>query len=228
MKKHEQAPVLPQSELGEEGINGEATVADDLKRMLAKVLASAVLNIKPQQAAAQQGQPATLQGPNSSNDLYKPLMGRKRGTRLLLRPDVLQPFSKIPHFQLGHFPSIRSTTTEMTQLRNVMDPHAAAQLLPLVYDGLCHRAVRQHPSADRRAAADPARAAAVQNWLDTRPLPPATAPKEHAWSYMAGWYAEHGCEAFYSNLWHDPRMVAELEAHLRSSGAWQIAVTLAG
>jgi hypothetical protein len=78
------------------------------------------------------------------------------------------------------------------------------------------------------AAAYPARAAAVQNWLDTRPLPPGTDPKEHAWSYMAGWYAEHGCEAFYSNLWHDPRVVAELEARLRSSGAWQIAVTLAG
>jgi hypothetical protein len=77
-------------------------------------------------------------------------------------------------------------------------------------------------------AAYPARAASVQDWLDRRPLPPGADPKEHAWSYMAGWYAEHGCEAFYSNLWNDPRVVAELDTRLRASGAWQIAATLAG
>jgi hypothetical protein len=77
-------------------------------------------------------------------------------------------------------------------------------------------------------AAYPARATAVQNWLGARPLPPAVDPKEHAWSYMAGWYAEHGCEAFYSNLWNDPNVVRELESRARSSGAWQIAATLAG
>ena len=26
---------------------------------------------------------------------------------------------------------------------------------------------------------------------------------------MAGWYAEHGCEGFYSNLWKDTRVVPE-------------------
>jgi hypothetical protein len=77
------------------------------------------------------------------------------------------------------------------------------------------------------ASAYPARAAAVQNWLDARPLPPGADPKEHAWSYMAGWYAEHGCEAFYSNLWKDTGVVAELNARLQSSGAWQITSTLA-
>lgn len=78
------------------------------------------------------------------------------------------------------------------------------------------------------AAAYPARAAAVQNWLDARPIPPGTDPKELAWSYMAGWYAEHGCEAFYSNLWNDPLVAAQMKARLQSSGAWQIADTLAG
>jgi hypothetical protein len=76
-------------------------------------------------------------------------------------------------------------------------------------------------------AAYPARATSVQTWLDARPAPPSADPKEHAWSYMSGWYAEHGCEAFYSNLWNDPRVVAELDARLRSSGAWQIVVMLA-
>ena len=77
------------------------------------------------------------------------------------------------------------------------------------------------------AAAYPPRAASVQHWLDARPMPPGADPKEHAWSYMAGWYAEHGCEAFYSNLWNDPQVVAELSARLQSSGAWQIAAALA-
>jgi hypothetical protein len=77
-------------------------------------------------------------------------------------------------------------------------------------------------------AAYPLRATAVQDWLDTRPSPPPPDPKEHAWSYMVGWYAEHGCEDFYSNLWRDADVVRELEARLRSSGAWQIAEEMAG
>jgi hypothetical protein len=78
-----------------------------------------------------------------------------------------------------------------------------------------------------QVTAYPARAASVQGWLDARPLPPGVDPKEHAWSYMAGWYAEHGCEAFYSNQWNDARVVAELRSRLTSSGAWQIATLLA-
>jgi hypothetical protein len=77
-------------------------------------------------------------------------------------------------------------------------------------------------------AAYPTRAVAVQSWLDGRPDPPGPDPKEHAWSYMAGWYAEQGCEAFYTNLWNEAQVAAELEARLRASGAWQIAAGLAG
>ncbi|MBL8792663.1 MAG: hypothetical protein JNM56_02030 [Planctomycetia bacterium] len=77
------------------------------------------------------------------------------------------------------------------------------------------------------AAAYPPRATAVQDWLSARPSPPQVDPKEHAWSYMAGWYAGHGCEAFYSRLWDDPAIVNELESRLRASGAWQVAETLA-
>jgi hypothetical protein len=77
------------------------------------------------------------------------------------------------------------------------------------------------------AAAYPPRATAVQDWLDARPDRQAPDPKEHAWSYMAGWYAEHGCEDFYAHLWRDAAVVRELEARLRSSGAWQIAETVA-
>jgi hypothetical protein len=76
-------------------------------------------------------------------------------------------------------------------------------------------------------AAYPPRAQAVQRWLDGRPAPPGADPKEHAWSYMAGWYAEHGCDDFYSNLWRDPVVVRELEARLVSSGAWPIVQAIA-
>src|SRR6266568_4872848 len=67
------------------------------------------------------------------------------------------------------------------------------------------------------AAAYPDRAKHVQPWLDGRPTPPAANPKEYAWSYMAGWFADQGCERFYSGLWEDPKLVAELESRLRSS-----------
>ncbi len=76
-------------------------------------------------------------------------------------------------------------------------------------------------------AAYPPRANAVQNWLASRPQPPAANPKEHAWSHMAGWYAEQGCEAFYVNIWQDPAIANQLELRLRASGAWQIAATIA-
>lgn len=78
------------------------------------------------------------------------------------------------------------------------------------------------------AAAYPPRAAWVQSWLDGRPHCPAVDPKEHAWSYMAGWFAESGCEAFFSKMWTDPQVVSELENRLKASGAWRIAETLAG
>jgi hypothetical protein len=75
-------------------------------------------------------------------------------------------------------------------------------------------------------AAYPARAAAVQNWLGARPHPPGVDPKEHAWSYMAGWYAQHGCDSFYSNLWNDPQVIVELTTRLQASGAWHLAAML--
>lgn len=71
-------------------------------------------------------------------------------------------------------------------------------------------------------AAYPNRSQPVQAWLDGRPDKPLVDPKEYAWSHMAGWYADHGCEAFFTNLWIDARILAQLEARLRHSGAWQL------
>jgi len=77
-------------------------------------------------------------------------------------------------------------------------------------------------------AAYPERAPAVQAWLDGRPNPPARNPKEHAWSYMAGWYADHGCEDFFREVWRDERVVPQLESCLKASGAWRVGAALVG
>ncbi len=69
-------------------------------------------------------------------------------------------------------------------------------------------------------AAYPDRGPAVQRWLDGRPGGSSSEAKSHMWSYMAGWYAEHGCTDFLERIWDDPRIVNHLETHLRASGAW--------
>ncbi len=77
-------------------------------------------------------------------------------------------------------------------------------------------------------AAYPQRGPAVQNWLNGRPEPPATAgPKEFAWSHMAGWDAQFGCDTFYRKLWLDPRIVEEMKPRLVACAAWRVAEALA-
>jgi hypothetical protein len=67
----------------------------------------------------------------------------------------------------------------------------------------------------------------VDQWLKSRPNPPPPDPKELAWSHMAGWHAEHGCEPFYKLLWQDAAVATQLESRLRECGAWRIAEALA-
>jgi len=69
-------------------------------------------------------------------------------------------------------------------------------------------------------AAYPDRGPVVQQWLESRGDGP-------AWSYMAGWYAEFGCEGFYRKLWDDEQVAAELKSRLIQCGAWRVAETLA-
>ena len=73
------------------------------------------------------------------------------------------------------------------------------------------------------ARAYPERPPAIARWLNDRGDAPAAGPKEHAWSYMAGWYAQGGCEEFFRAVWRDDKVVPELEALLRASSAWTIA-----
>lgn len=67
----------------------------------------------------------------------------------------------------------------------------------------------------------------VRTWLDSRHDAPEAGAKAFAWSHLAGWYAEKGCNDFYRHIWQIPGILPELETRLRASGAWQIAEELA-
>ena len=77
----------------------------------------------------------------------------------------------------------------------------------------------------------PARAVAVESWLRSRPKEEEATgsfgKKAFAWSHMAGWYSEQGCDEFYQALWRDPKLAAALERRLRATGAWDIIAALA-
>jgi hypothetical protein len=73
----------------------------------------------------------------------------------------------------------------------------------------------------------PDRGPAVQNWLDSRPAAPLAGPKEYAWSYMAGWYAEFGSDSFFREIWRDEGVAQQLESRLKACGAWRIGEMLA-
>ncbi len=76
-------------------------------------------------------------------------------------------------------------------------------------------------------AAYPGRGATIAAWLASCGPAPAESPKDHAWSHMAGWYAEAGCDEFYQAVWRDERVVVELEARLRTNGSWDAMVAIA-
>jgi hypothetical protein len=76
-------------------------------------------------------------------------------------------------------------------------------------------------------AAYPDRGPTVDGWLQSRSTPPPPTVKAIAWSHMAGWYAEAGCEAFYRVVWDDPKVETELVARLHKCGALTVAESLA-
>ena len=78
------------------------------------------------------------------------------------------------------------------------------------------------------ASAHPDRAAAVDRWLSTRPAPPPANLKEHAWSYLAGWYADRpSYEGFCTSIWNEPILATELRRCLMETDVWRVAELLA-
>ncbi|MBI5534961.1 MAG: hypothetical protein HY898_19695 [Deltaproteobacteria bacterium] len=83
-------------------------------------------------------------------------------------------------------------------------------------------------------AAYPTRAPHVGDWLARRPpdsSPPELTPpmeaKAHAWSHVAGWYADRGLDEFYQRLWNDDSIAQALRGELQNSGAWSVAESIA-
>ena len=73
----------------------------------------------------------------------------------------------------------------------------------------------------------PGRGENVQQWLSSREAGPPAGPKHFAWSYYAGWFADHGTGDYYRCIWDDPNIAGPLEQHLRASGAWAVAEAMA-
>jgi hypothetical protein len=72
----------------------------------------------------------------------------------------------------------------------------------------------------------PERGLLVRAWLDTRRIEQEPRPKAFAWSHMAGWYDDRGCEAFLQALWEDEPIRSALQDRLSASGAWGIVESL--
>jgi hypothetical protein len=75
----------------------------------------------------------------------------------------------------------------------------------------------------------PERAREVATWLGSRTNPVDEKPhKAMAYSHMAGWYADHGCDDFYRHVWREPPIAAALEARLTQQPAWAVVRRLLG
>jgi len=68
-------------------------------------------------------------------------------------------------------------------------------------------------------AVDPRRGENVAAWLAAVPRG-GDSHKHHALSYLAKWYADHGPDDFFRELWRDPQTANQLELRLRATGAW--------
>ena len=81
------------------------------------------------------------------------------------------------------------------------------------------------------AEAFPLRAQAVEKWLATRPDMQDgddIDPKGYAWSYLAGWMANSGCDYFFRQAWQSPAIRQRLERKLTELGHWQAVCSLLG
>lgn len=72
----------------------------------------------------------------------------------------------------------------------------------------------------------PDRAASVTDWLAAAPSLEGSEHKAVAYSYLAKWHADAGCDRFYRAIWDDTRVRPHLERRLRATGAWDILAAL--
>jgi hypothetical protein len=67
----------------------------------------------------------------------------------------------------------------------------------------------------------------VQDWLAATGNPEPS-PKSYSWSHMAGWYARHGCERFFRQVWSEKQVRAHLETLLADCSAQELTALESG
>lgn len=75
--------------------------------------------------------------------------------------------------------------------------------------------------------AKPAWSRDVHAWLTSRHEPRGADHKAHGWSYIAGWFADHGPGDYYAAVWRDADIASELEKVMNDIGAQRIVEALA-
>ena len=75
-------------------------------------------------------------------------------------------------------------------------------------------------------AAYPNRGAGVQEWLDAPPRLETPVSKNFSYSYLAKWYAKHGADDFFRQVWRDETVSQELRRRLEATEAWKTVESL--
>ena len=75
-------------------------------------------------------------------------------------------------------------------------------------------------------AAHPKRGAGVQEWLDAPPRLETPVSKNFSYSYLAKWYAKHGADDFFRQVWRDGTVAQELRRRLEATEAWKTVESL--
>ncbi|MGC9259712.1 MAG: hypothetical protein ACP5I8_06475 [Phycisphaerae bacterium] len=86
---------------------------------------------------------------------------------------------------------------------------------------VCHAIAKAHPD----------RSNTVTDWLASRQNPPTRTDrqesKEHAYSYLAGWYASDGCDYFFRHIWEQADIREYLIQEMRQTGVLQALESMA-
>ena len=86
---------------------------------------------------------------------------------------------------------------------------------------VCHAIAKAHPD----------RTKTVADWLASRKYKPVHTDrqesKEHAYSYLAGWYASDGCDYFFRHIWEQAQPREHLVHEMRDTGILQTLESMA-
>jgi len=87
-------------------------------------------------------------------------------------------------------------------------------------EGIPRQQTLERMACSAMLEAYPERGAVVSSFLTAEPTSPVIGPKHHAWSYMAKWSADRGCEDFYSALWEDEQIKNALIEIMTGNETW--------